>query len=420
MASENLTALAVDRMKKPGYLGDGKGLWLHVSPKGAKSWSFRFTPPNAALGSNGRARVREMGLGPYPEVTLAAARDKAIELRRAIREGRDPLGEKKTQAVEAARHINFAQAVEQFLKMKTAEFSNPKHIAQWQSTLETYAVRPKGCVGLGNLNVAEITGNDVLRILQPIWTTKTETASRVRGRVEKVLSWATTAKYRSGDNPARWKDNLENLLPKPMKVKKVKHHAALPYAQIGAFMADLKKRDGSAARALEFGVLTAARSGELRGATFKEINYKTKLWTIPAERMKADKEHTVPLSDWAIELLKALPQGGPDDTVFPAPRGGELSDMSMTAVLKRMDYDVTQHGFRSSFRDWAGETTAHPREVIEHGLTHRLKDKAEAAYARGTLLNKRSLLMADWAKFCAVVAEPDADNVVDFKQGVAQ
>lgn len=271
--------------------------------------------------------------------------------------------------------------------------------------METYAVKPKGCVGLGKFDVAEITEKDVLRILQPIWTTKTETASRVRGRVEKVLSWATTAKYRSGDNPARWKDNLENLLPKPKKVKAVKHHAALPYQEVGAFMVELKKRDGNAARALEFSILTAARSGEVRGAIFSEIDMKSKLWTIPGPRMKAGKEHTVPLSDWAIELLKSIPQGGPEDVIFPAPRGGQLSDMSMTAVLKRMDRgDITQHGFRSSFRDWAGETTAHPREVIEHALAHQLKDKAEASYARGTLLMKRSLLMADWAKFCAVVA----------------
>ena len=243
-----------------------------------------------------------------------------------------------------------------------------------------------------------------MKILEPIWTTKTETASRVRGRLEAVLDWAQARGYRQGDNPARWKGHLDKLLPKPSKVQRTEHHAALPWEDMGAFMIALREREGISARALEFLILTAARSGEVRGMMWRELDLEAGVWTIPATRMKASKEHRVPLSQPAVNLLKSIKQlGAPkeDDVVFPGPRrGNPLSDMSLTAVLRRMDRgDLTAHGFRSTFRDWAGETTAYPREVIEHALAHQLKDKAEAAYARGTLFDKRRSLMNDWGKF---------------------
>ena len=239
----------------------------------------------------------------------------------------------------------------------------------------------------------------MLDILRPIWGTKSETASRLRGRVETVLNWAKVNGYRDGENPAAWKGNLEHSLAKRQQLTRG-HHAALPHAELPDFMAGLRKRDGISARALEFAILTAARSGEVRCATWSEIDLVAKRWTVPAERMKAGKEHVVPLSEAAIRLLDAIPRVEGSEHVFPAPRGGAMSDMALTAVLKRMDRgDLTQHGFRSTFRDWAGETTAHPREVIEHALAHQLKDKAEAAYQRGTLLDKRRALMADWDKF---------------------
>lgn len=362
-----------------------------------------------------------MGLGAYPKLSLADARDKVKILIADVAKDIDPIEErqaKRRNAVKAAQAITFKEAVEQFLMIKSAEFENSKHSAQWRSTLEEYAVKH-----IGTLKVAEITVHDVEKCLKPIWTAKTETASRVRGRIEAVLSWATAARHRSGENPARWKDNLEHMFPKPTKVRKVTHHAALPYAEVGGFMAELRKRDGISARALEFSILTAARSGEVRLATWEEIDFNAKVWTIPAKRMKARKEHRVALCDEAITLLRALPCIEGEDTVFPAPRGGAMSDMSLTAVLKRMNRsELTQHGFRSTFRDWAGETTAHPREVIEHALAHSLKDKAEAAYARGDLMAKRQRLMADWGKYCGIVRETVSEanaTVVPLRAAVA-
>ncbi|WVD66035.1 site-specific integrase [Orbus sturtevantii] len=238
-------------------------------------------------------------------------------------------------------------------------------------------------------------------MLEPIWHSKTETASRLRGRIEAILDWATVRGYRHGENPARWKGHLDKIFPAKNKVKKVKHFAALPYKDLASFMAMLKKREGISARALEFSILTATRSCEVRGATWQELNLESKIWTIPAERMKAGKEHRIPLSDEAITLIKNLSQLSNSEYIFPAPRNGQLSDMSLTATLRRMNFvHITQHGFRSTFRDWAGETTHYSREVIEHALAHQLADKAEAAYQRGDLLEKRSKLMADWAQFC--------------------
>lgn len=274
-------------------------------------------------------------------------------------------------------------------------------------TLATYASQI-----IGKLSVADIDKGLVLEVLEPIWTAKAETASRLRGRIEAVLDWATAREYRSGNNPARWKGHLEKLLPKRSKVAAVQHHPALPYARIGVFMGELRKQPGMGALALEFAILTAARSGEVRGATWSEMDMEARRWIIPADRMKAGKEHHVPLSGAALDLLKRLPGVAESELVFPAPRRGMLSDMTLTAVLRRMQGDdapvwidtagaaITVHGFRSTFRDWAGETTAYPREVIEHALAHQLRDKAEAAYQRGSLLDKRRRLMADWATYC--------------------
>ena len=240
----------------------------------------------------------------------------------------------------------------------------------------------------------------VVKILEPIWNTKTETATRLRGRIESVLDWATVRGFRHGENPARWKGHLDKILPKPSKVTKVEHHVALPVDDIGAFMAELRKREGVAARALEFAILTAARSGEVRGATWSEIDLDSGVWIIPGERMKAGREHRVPLSEGAIKLLQALPRFGHTDLVFVAPRGGMLSDMTMTAVMRRMEVDAVPHGFRSTFRDWAAERTAYPRDVAEMALAHTIGDKVEAAYRRGDLFEKRCRMMADWAAFC--------------------
>ena len=271
-----------------------------------------------------------------------------------------------------------------------------KHASQWTSTLETYAFP-----SIGDINVKNIEVSDIHNLLSKIWTEKTETANRLRGRIESVLDYATALKYRSGDNPARWKGNLDHLLPKHQKVKKVKHHAALDYNKAPEFIALLSKREGISARALEFLILTNVRSANVREAEWSEIDLKKCEWVIPAEKMKADKEHTVPLCDRAMQILSECIKGE-SNLIFESQtkKGAMLSDMSLSAVLKRMGYtNITVHGFRSTFRDWAGETTSFPREVIEHAMAHKLKDKAEAAYARGTLLTKRKELMTTWEQF---------------------
>jgi integrase len=336
-------------------------------------------------------------------VTLAEAREKALACRKLVADGRDPIEERKAALLraqlEAAKAASFSDCARSYISAHEVGWKNEKHGRQWTATLETYAFPL-----IGKLPVASVDTGLVLRVLEPIWQSKTETASRLRGRIESILDWATVRGFRQGENPARWKGHLEHQLPARSKVQKVEHRAALPYAEIGIFMAELRQREGISARALEFAILTAARSGEIRGATWGEIDLKAHLWTIPAERMKAGKEHRVPLPEQAIALLSALPRLLGNDLVFPATRGKQLSDMSLTAVLKRMDHpDLTQHGFRSTFRDWAGETTAYPREVIEHALAHQLKDKTEAAYQRGDLLAKRARLMADWGKYCDTV-----------------
>lgn len=407
MGRSGLTALRVAKETTPGYYGDGKNLWLQVRSNGGKSWVFRYT-------FGGKAKM--LSFGPVELLKLDKAREKAALARAKILDGIDPGEERKQEKLEriekATRKLTFKEAAAQYIESKKLGWKNAKHAQQWENTLASYAF-PE----FGDTPVRDITTDHVKKCLVPIWATKNETASRLRGRIEAVLGWATVHGHRTGDNPARWEGYLENVLAAPSRVQKVKHHPALPFNQITSFMAQLKPMEGYGARALEFCILTAARSGEVRGATWSEIDLDSGVWIIPKERMKARKEHRIPLSGAALKLLRELPRMEGSEYVFPSPRMKMLSDMSISAVLKRMKItDITVHGFRSTFRDWAGETTSFPREVVEHALAHQLKDQAEAAYARGTLLAKRAKLMEAWANYCE--AKPKARNVVKLK-GVA-
>ena len=409
-----LTARGVDSLKEPGRYGDGgrSGLWLRVTEGGNKSWIFRFMR---------HGRAREMGLGPYPEVTLADARELALEARRLLRRGIDPIDDRKRRKAEnlvAAGEIAFAEAARRYVADHRDEWRNAKHAAQWSTTLENYA-NPV----LGSLDVRSITPAAVVDVLRPLWGEKQETASRLRGRIERVLDWCAANSYRSGENPARWKANLDHLLPKRSKVRSVRHHPALPWGELPTFMKRLRAVRGMGARALEFAILTAARSGEVRGATWEEIDLDAAVWTIPAERMKGDREHRVPLSDTALALLGALPRLEGSPWVFFAPRGGMLSDMTLSALCRRMEVEAVPHGFRSTFCDWAAETTNYPREVAEQALAHVNPNKVEAAYRRSDLFESRRAMIQDWAGFCwgAAVDEaprprrksvPKADKVV--------
>jgi integrase len=405
-----LTALAVTRTTVPGYYSDGAGLWLQVSGSGSKSFVFRFTRAG---------KTREMGLGPAHTVSLTEARAKAREARVLLLEGRDPIdtrqAAKLAAALAEARVLSFDQCAAAYIAAHRGGWANAKHAAQWEATLHTYASPV-----IGALPVNEVDTPLVVKVLSPIWLTKTETATRLRGRIESILDWATVSGHRAGENPARWKGHLDKLLAPPRKVAKVEHHPALPWQELGAFMAALRAREGVAARAVEFAILTAARSGEVRGATWAEIDLDAGLWVIPGERMKAKVEHRVPLSSAARALLAAMPRVGA--LVFPgAIAGRPLSDMSLTAVLRRMERaDITVHGFRSTFRDWCSESVANsfPREVCEHALAHSLPDKVEAAYRRGDLIQKRTILMEAWADFCAVI--PTAANITPIRGKAAE
>ncbi len=375
-----------------GRHGDGRGLFLYVKPSSSRSWVLRYQV---------QGRRHDLGLGAYPDVTLAMARERAIEARRLIAEGQDPIAKRRQ-----AKPKTFKDAALELIESKRVAWKNAKHAAQWTSTLETYAFP-----SLGRMQVTRIATADVIGVLKPIWSDKPETANRVRQRVEAVLDYTSALGLRTGDNPARWKGHLDHLLPKPTKVRAVKHHPALPHAEVANFMGALAKREGVAARALGFTVLTAARSGETRGIVWGEVDLQNGIWTIPAERMKAGKEHRVPLTPEIIALMG--PRRDDDRLVFEseAKAGRPISDMSMTAVLRRMGRDgITVHGFRSTFRDWAGETTSFPREVIEAALAHGIKDKSEAAYARSDLFEKRRKLMMAWASFTK--KSDNAPNVV--------
>ncbi len=358
---------------------------------------------------------RELGLGSYPEISLAQARDRAREAKDKIRNGIDPIVERQQVraqlAAEQRRGMTFSEATERYLAAKLDAFKNSKHRDQWRSTLERYAI-PE----LGPMLVDDLTVQDILRVLEPIWKTKTETASRLRGRIEAVLSWATVSGHRSGDNPARWAGNLKELLPAATKVAKISHQPALQIDDAPRWFASVGARQGIGARALEFAALTASRSQEVRGALWDEIDIGSAMWIVPAGRMKMDREHRVPLTDAALQLLEALPKFQGNPLVFPAPRGGQMTDMTMSAAMKRVHAadiaaggsgfvdrvsgrTAVPHGLRSTFRDWVAERTEFPGDMAEIALAHKISNAVEASYRRGDMVEKRRAMMAAWADF---------------------
>ena len=394
-----LTAIAVKNISEPGLHADGAGLYLKVRPTGSgvsagpsKSWVFRYM-------RFGKAHY--LGIGSVTAVGLAEARLAATRARQQIQQGVDPIEARKEQRAQAqaagARALTFKECAEVLMNAHEASWKNPKHRQQWRNTLKTH-VYPK----IGNLAVSAITTEDILSVLEPIWTKTPETASRVRGRIEAVLDAAKARGARDGENPARWRGHLANLLPKPSKVSRVQHHAALPFADIVGFMAHLQAQDGVAPRALEFTILTAARTIEVLGADWSEIDFADKVWTVPAERMKAGREHRVPLSARAIEILKELDAIKTSEFVFPGMKPKRsLSNMALLMLLRRLKRDdATVHGFRSTFRDWAAEATSFPNFVVEMALAHAIEDKVEGAYRRGDLFQKRRKLMDAWSNYC--------------------
>jgi integrase len=397
-----LSPLLVSKLKEPGYYADGENLYLQISPSLSKSWIFRFRFDG---------RQREMGLGAISALTLAQAREAAAACRTglAAKVRVDPIqarqeARRAADALRAKRSAipTFDEAAKAYIDAHRHEWKNAKHGLQWESTLAAYASPV-----IGTLPVSAIETSHVLKVLGDIWQEKTETATRLRGRIEKVLDWARVAGHREGENPARWRGHLEHSLAAPTKAKKVTHHPALPWRELGDFMVDLRDQKGAAAKALEFAILTAARSGEVRMATWGEVDLQSKTWTIPASRMKAGVEHRVPLADAVVEILRQMPRIEGCDWIFPGMKSKPLSDMSLTAVLRRMKRDdVTVHGFRSTFRDWASESSASSfgRESAEHSLAHSLPDKVEAAYRRGDLFERRIGLMQAWSDYCATTS----------------
>lgn len=416
--AKELSALSVSKIKENGRhaVGGVDGLHLRIVD-GSRAWVLRVAVGNR-VDDQGKVKIhrRDIGLGSFPEVSLSEAREKARELKKKIRDGIDPLQEKQERLnalkIQKHRAKTFRECAEVVIAKKTLELKNQKHIGQWSSTLETY-IYPT----VGDLIVGTITKVDIAAVLEPIWIEKNETAKRIRGRIESVFDYAKAMGYFVGDNPAEWKGNLEPILgnlkqePRP--------HPSLPYKQVAGFIQHLRQKKGISPKALEFAILTACRSGEIFGARWQEIDFENKVWIIPKERMKADKEHRVPLSMQSIELLQFVKKNYPSqDLIFPAPRSGEmLSDMSLTTLIKRLHEQkfkeneigyidpkqnrvITTHGFRSTFRDWSADKTDYPREVCEHVLAHKLPDEVEAAYLRGAYLEKRINLMADWARYC--------------------
>jgi integrase len=408
-----LTALRVEKQSKPGLYPDGNGVYLQVTlgaddmPR--KSWLFRFR-------MQGR-RERKMGLGAFPDVSLQGARDKASSARKLCKDGIDPVDARKAERAKAkladTRSMTFNQCAKAYITAHRAGWRNVKHAAQWTSTLETYASPTFGTLPVQAIDVGLVT-----KVLEPIWSTKSETASRLRGRIEAVLDWAKVHGYRTGDNPARWRGHLDQLLPARTKVRRVEHHAALPYREMGTFMPALREREALAARALEFAILTAARTGEVINARWDEIDLQAKVWTVSAERMKAGREHRVPLSGSAVGILERMQQVRQNDHIFPGERRASLSNMSFLMLLRRMDRDdLTTHGFRSTFRTWAAECTTYPREIAEAALAHVVGDATEQAYQRGDVFEKRRKLMDAWATYCTKPAR--TGPMIDWKAKVS-
>jgi integrase len=415
-----LTALEVKRLTAPGFhfVGEVSGLGLNVSATGSRSWALRFMVAG---------KRRELGLGGYPAVTLAEARTKAREAREAAASGVDPIEARRAarSAAAAAREAakTFDDCVALFVAANESGWTNAKHADQWRNTLATYA-SPR----FGSLLVRDVATEHVMAALEPIWTTKTETASRLRGRIEQVIDWATVRKYRDGPNPARWRGHLDKLLPSPRKVAPTVHYPAIPVAEVGAFMEKLRAVEGMSARCLEFAALTALRSGTVRSAEWEDIDLEAKVWNIPAAKMKMKRPHRVPLSKAAVDLLKALPKCEGVNWVFPSPQEGKtLSDMALTAVMRRLGVtgldgkgerrQAVPHGLRSTFRDWAADRTNHSEAAAWAALAHSVSDPTKAAYLRTDSFEKRRKLMDNWAAFLGRV-ERDS-NVVEFRRAAA-
>lgn len=395
-----LDPATVRAQKSPAKLHDGGGLYFVLDKSGKRGWYFRYVSPVKRRPDNPKKGVdRWHSIGPLRDVSLKVAREKARECRDMVRDGVDPIeharAKKAARIAEAANARTFREAAKEYIEDQESDWNNLKHAKQWRSTLETYVYPVFGDLPVSAINVAM-----VLKVLRPIWNTKRETASRVRQRIEAVLNAAKVQGYRTGDNPAQWKGNLESILPTHGKRSKG-HFAALPYRDIHDFVVSLRAQEGIATTALEFTILTAARTGETIGAQWSEIDLTQKVWTIPESRMKADKEHRVPLSPRAVEILEAMKEIRQSEYVFPGGRPkSKLSNMAMLSVLRRMGHDgITVHGFRSSFRDWAAECTSYPREVAEAALAHTIPDAVEAAYRRGDLFQKRARLMSEWSSF---------------------
>jgi integrase len=394
-----LSAAFVRSVKKPGDYLDGRGLYLQVNGPSSKSYNLKYPAENKPRRLRGSKRTHEMGLGSAFDVTLAEAREERDRLRKLIKQGIDPIEHRRAEraalAVDRAKSLTFKQAAERYIAANRSGWGNLVHAGQWQTTLETY-VYPK----IGALPIQEITTALVMRVLEPVWNEKPVTASRVRGRIESVIGAAKARGEYVGENPATWKGHLDKLLPAPRKVRKVENHAALPYAELPAFMLNLRGHEGIAAAAMEFLILSACRSGEVCGARWSEIDLKKSLWTIPANRMKAGREHLVPLSPAAIALLERMAKLRTGKFVFFGQSSGRpLSGMALLLLLRRMNVNVTSHGFRATFRTWAGDETNFQREVIEKALAHLVGDETERSYDRGDLFKKRGKLMDAWATF---------------------
>jgi len=381
----------VATLNKMGLHGDGQGLWLKITKSGTKSWIFRYTLNKKTV---------DIGLRSINTISLSNAREKALELRQVLQNGNDPLQLKQEAKLNQQRLtstlINFEQCAHQYIDTHKAGWKNIKHAQQWTNTLTTYAFPI-----IGSLPVRDIDTALIMQVLSPIWTSKNETAGRIRGRIENILSWATVHGYRSGDNPAQWKGHLENLLAKPSKIKIVSHHKALPYAKLNAFINILRCNTSISARALEFLILNATRTSELTGAEWSEFDFNAAIWTIPAIRMKSGKEHRIPLSSRSTDILNEMQNIKQSTFVFPGGKiGKSLSNAAMDKILqKTLGYDCTVHGFRSTFSDWAAECTNHPRDLCEMALAHTIKNKVEAAYRRGDMIEKRRVLAEDWQIF---------------------
>lgn len=388
--------MTVSKATKKGFYPDGGNLYLQVTGTGAKSWVFRYM-------YQGKARM--MGLGAVHVVSLAEARQAATEFRKSLSQDIDPLAarhqQKEQVRLQAARQITFEECAKAYIEAHKSGWRNAKHTWQWENTLRLYVYPVIGLFPVQEVDVAL-----VMKVLEPIWRTRTETASRVRGRIESILDWAAAREYRTGENPARWRGKLENLLPRPSKIQKVQHHNALPYNQVASFMAKLREEVGQAARALELVILTAARTSEVIEAEWQEFDLEKALWTIPAGRIKSGREHRVPLSKAALAILNRLHNQTGSRFLFPSKnKDRPLSNMAMLVLLRRMErHDLTVHGFRSTFRDWVAEQTSYPREIAEAALSHATQDKVEAAYLRSDFFEKRRQMMEEWAGYCTRTA----------------